>query len=122
MLKTEFQKIAGYEVSDQDYYNIIEPMYYAINADKADFIKCLDRKRFEIIPAKSPEIIQLENKLKEELSEEKRIIKRLRDDLIRYKEYYQEDKDDYWKRTIKTQRYIIQRHENRINQIKFILA
>ena len=48
MMKHEFEKIAGYEVSFEDYNNIIEPMYMATNLDKADFVKCVDRKRFAL--------------------------------------------------------------------------
>ena len=49
MMKHEFEALAGYEVSYDDYTNIIEPMYMAINADKAEFVKMIDRKRFEVI-------------------------------------------------------------------------
>ena len=46
MMHEEFEKLAGYEVSYEDYHNIIEPMYMATNLSKVDFIKCLDPKRF----------------------------------------------------------------------------
>lgn len=48
MMHEEFMKIAGYEVSYEDYTNIIEPMYMATNLSKEDFIKVIDRKRFDI--------------------------------------------------------------------------
>ena len=48
MMREEFQKIAGYEVSNEDYINIIEPMYMATNLSKEDFVKVIDRKRFDI--------------------------------------------------------------------------
>ena len=48
MLKSEFEAIAGYRVSDADYYGIIEPMYGATDLNKVDFISCLNKKRFEI--------------------------------------------------------------------------
>ena len=48
MLKSEFEAIAGYRVSDADYYGIIEPMYGATDLNKQDFVNCLNRKRFEI--------------------------------------------------------------------------
>lgn len=48
MMKYEFEKIAGYEVSDKDYDEIIEPMYMATNLPKQDFVKCLDKKRFAL--------------------------------------------------------------------------
>lgn len=46
MLKKEFEYYAGYEVSDDDYYNIIEPMYMATKLDKQDFVETLNKKRF----------------------------------------------------------------------------
>ena len=49
MMKHEFEALAGYEVSTEDYNNIIEPMYMATNMSKADFVKCIDKKRFQIV-------------------------------------------------------------------------
>ena len=48
MMKHEFEALAGYEVSFADYNNIIEPMYMATNLDKAEFVKCIDKKRFAL--------------------------------------------------------------------------
>ena len=48
MLKEEFERIAGYAVSDKDYYKIIEPMYIACELDKTDFIQTLNKKRFAL--------------------------------------------------------------------------
>lgn len=48
MMKEEFEKMAGYEVSFEDYNNIIEPMYMATNLDKSEFVKVLDKKRFAL--------------------------------------------------------------------------
>ena len=48
MMKQEFEALAGYEVSFQDYNEIIEPMYMATNLSKQDFVKCIDRKRFAL--------------------------------------------------------------------------
>lgn len=48
MMWEEFEKIAGYEVSYEDYANVIEPMYMATNLSKQDFVKCLDKKRFAL--------------------------------------------------------------------------
>ena len=50
MMKAEFETIAGYEVSDKDYYNIIEPMYMATNLTKDDFVKTISKKRFALKP------------------------------------------------------------------------
>lgn len=47
MMHEEFEKLAGYEVSNEDYNNVIEPMYMAVNMSKQDFIKCLNRKQFD---------------------------------------------------------------------------
>lgn len=46
MTKQEFEKIAGYEVSVDDYEKIIEPMYMACPLDKLEFVKCLNKSRF----------------------------------------------------------------------------
>ena len=48
MMKHEFEALAGYEVSADDYYKIIEPMYMAVSLSKADFVKVIDRKRFAL--------------------------------------------------------------------------
>lgn len=48
MMKQEFEKLAGYEVSAEDYNNIIEPMYSATNLSKQDFVKTINRKAFEV--------------------------------------------------------------------------
>jgi len=50
MMKDEFEAIAGYEVSGEDYRNIIEPMYMATELSKEDFVKCIDKKRFALKP------------------------------------------------------------------------
>ena len=49
MMYEEFERIAGYKVSYEDYANIIEPMYMATNLSKYEFVKVIDRKRFEIV-------------------------------------------------------------------------
>ncbi len=48
MLWKEFEQLAGYEVSLKDYIEIIEPMYLATGLCKAEFIRTLNRKAFEI--------------------------------------------------------------------------
>lgn len=49
-MKKEFEALAGYEVSFEDYNNIIEPMYMALpdNITKQDFVKMIDKKRFAL--------------------------------------------------------------------------
>lgn len=49
MMKHEFEKIAGYEVTNEDYNNIIEPMYMALpDITKQEFVKMIDKKRFAL--------------------------------------------------------------------------
>lgn len=48
MMKHEFEQLAGYEVTWEDYNNIIEPMYMATNLDKKDFIRTLNKQRFAV--------------------------------------------------------------------------
>lgn len=48
MMKYEFEELAGYEVSSDDYNNIIEPMYMAVDVDKREFVKMIDKKRFAL--------------------------------------------------------------------------
>lgn len=62
MMWKEFEEIAGYEVSYDDYHNIIEPMYMAVpeSVSKREFVKMIDKKRFA-------------------LKTEKQIIKRMRE-------------------------------------------
>lgn len=49
MMYQEFMEIAGYKVSVEDYENIIEPMYMATKLSKQEFVKVIDRKRFEVV-------------------------------------------------------------------------
>lgn len=48
MMKEEFEKLAGYEVSWKDYNEVIEPMYMAVSLSKQEFVQCIDRKRFAL--------------------------------------------------------------------------
>lgn len=47
MMWNEFEELAGYEVSYEDYTEIIEPMYMATNLSKTEFIATLNRERFD---------------------------------------------------------------------------
>jgi hypothetical protein len=58
MMQHEFEALAGYRVTTDDYNNIIEPMYMATNMTKADFIKTLDRKFFTGRVPKAPKNIK----------------------------------------------------------------
>lgn len=48
MMWNEFEEIAGYEVSYDDYTNILEPMYNATELSKQEFVKVIDRRRFDL--------------------------------------------------------------------------
>lgn len=61
MMKHEFEALAGYEVSIEDYTNIIEPMYMSTDLSKQDFVKCIDKKRFALKTQK-----QIINSIKKE--------------------------------------------------------
>lgn len=80
MMKYEFEQIAGYEVSDKDYNEIIEPMYMATNLDKQEFVKTLDKKRFALKPLKKIE------------KEMKQIAKHLNETCNHYTDYEAKDK------------------------------
>ena len=56
MMWYEFMELAGYEVSYEDYHNIIEPMYLAVpeTVSKMEFINMLDKKRFAVKHEKKP--------------------------------------------------------------------
>lgn len=53
MMKQEFEALAGYEVSLDDYSKIIEPMYMATNLTKQEFVKTINKKRFALKPLKA---------------------------------------------------------------------
>lgn len=81
MMKHEFEQIAGYEVSDKDYNEIIEPMYMALpNVTKPEFVKMIDKKRFALKPL---------NKIEKEM---KQIAKHLNDTCNLYTDYEAKDK------------------------------
>ncbi len=50
MMWKEFERIAGYEVSREDYDNYIEPMYMAVGdgVTKAEFVKMVNKERFAL--------------------------------------------------------------------------
>ena len=71
MMWEEFENLAGYQVTYEDYTNVIEPMYMATNLSKQDFIKCLDYKRFSIQYKKA----QLKKTLLKQMREKAEIMK-----------------------------------------------
>ena len=50
MMKHEFEALAGYEVTAEDYNSIIEPMYMATDLTKEDFVKTINKKCFAVKP------------------------------------------------------------------------
>ena len=82
MMKHEFEALAGYEVSNEDYNKIIEPMYMATELSKAEFVKCIDRKRFAL-PTK-----------KQIIKEMKKIAEHLHETCEHYTDYEAKDKLD----------------------------
>lgn len=69
MMWKEFEELAGYEVTFEDYNNIIEPMYMATNMSKQEFIKCIDKKRFAIVKRSERTILNQIKKIANELKE-----------------------------------------------------
>ena len=84
MMWKEFEELAGYEVTYEDYHNIIEPMYMAIpeSITKQQFIQMLDRKRFAL---------PTEKDLRKEL---KKMAKHLQDICGNYEDYDTKNKLD----------------------------
>lgn len=84
MMKHEFEAIAGYEVSWEDYNTIIEPMYMAIpeSISKQEFVKMIDKKRFALKPI---------SKIEKEM---KKIAKHLEETCNHYTDYDAKDKLD----------------------------
>ena len=82
MMKHEFEEIAGYEVSTEDYNNIIEPMYMALpgTITKAEFVKMIDKKRFALKP------------ISKIVKEMKQIAKELKETCTHYTDYEKKDK------------------------------
>ena len=78
----EFEQIAGYEVSSEDYDKYIEPMYMAIpgTISKQEFVKMIDKKRFALKP------------IKKIIKEMKETATHLKDTCTHYTDYESKDK------------------------------
>lgn len=126
MMKYEFEELAGYEVTVEDYDNIIEPMYMATDLSKAEFVKVVDRKRFEVKKEKTTEQIELENNLKEELATINEDIKYYTERIDTVKGYIptetREEDIKEWKDMIKRYKEEIRILKMRKSSIKFVLA
>ena len=64
MMKYEFEQLAGYEVTDEVYDKVIEPMYMSVDCDKLEFVKMLDKKYFAL-PTEAELMKQLKSKAQE---------------------------------------------------------
>ena len=64
MMKYEFEQLAGYEVTDETYSKVIEPMYMSVDCDKLEFVKMLDKKYFAL-PTRAECLEQLKAKARE---------------------------------------------------------
>lgn len=80
MMWHEFEELAGYEVSEEDYRKIIEPMYMATSLNKVEFVKVIDRKRFAL------------KTLEEMKSEMKEIAKHLKETCEHFTDYEAQEK------------------------------
>lgn len=61
MMKHEFEEIAGYEVTTEDYEKIIEPMYMATNLTKQEFVKTISKKRFAVVKKEEEKAVFVSN-------------------------------------------------------------
>ena len=82
MMKDEFERIAGYEVSTSDYIQIIEPMYLASSLSKEEFVKTINKKRFAL------------KSLKSFIKEMKKLAKELKESCTHYTDYAKKEKLD----------------------------
>lgn len=126
MMYAEFIQLAGYEVSYQTYVEIIEPMYMATNLSKENFIKCLDRKQFEVIPEKSPETLAIEKECRDGIKELNDGIKYNKERIDHLKSLLVTESDPHWikewKRQIKAYKEEIKMFKQRIAGYKFVLG
>ena len=126
MMKFEFEEIAGYKVTDEDYNNIIEPMYMATNLSKQDFVKTLNRKQFEVKPVKSEEQVAFENELKKERELLKAEISYFEEKIGQLKWFLETEKnvEDIvrWQNGIKNYKNEIRVLKSRIKSINWVLA
>lgn len=122
MMKHEFETLAGYEVSWSDYTEIIEPMYNSTNLDKSEFVKVIDRKRFEIKKEKTEEQIALEKRINEEIETLKSDITFYENRIEMFKNFLDDNDADFWNNEIKKLKYEIKLNKNRIAALKWVLA
>lgn len=68
MLREEFERLAGYRVTEETYKKVIEPMYMATDLPKREFARLLNREAFEAKEERKPniKIMKVRNRLGEE--------------------------------------------------------
>ena len=110
MMQFEFERIAGYKVSNDDYENIIEPMYMATGLDKYEFVGVINRERFEI--KKSTKHIEQEEKIKTEITRIEREIDFIKKEIEIRESVLSQETDGLWVNTWKSE---IKRYNNDIN-------
>ena len=123
MMQFEFERIAGYKVSNEDYENIIEPMYMATGLDKYEFVGVINRERFEI--KKSNKHVEQEEKIKTEITRIEREIDFIKKEIEIRERVLSQETDGLWVNTWKSE---IKRYnndinflENRIKDLKWLL-
>ncbi len=121
MLYQEFIEGTGCKQNDYNYkvFKDLEIMYMNSDLTKQEIYeygkKLVDN-------SKSEKEIQFENQLRHELKELKEQYKAAMEEANRYKEFYKEDKDPYWKEQINWQKGIAKKIKRKISVIKFILG
>ena len=93
MMKYEFEALAGYEVSYEDYNKIIEPMYMATDLSKEEFVKTISKKRFALKPL---------NKIVKEMKE---CAKSLKESCTHYTDYETKDRLEALSREYTNRKY-----------------
>jgi len=126
MMKHEFEQIAGYEVSLDDYNNIIEPMYIAADIDKSEFVKLLSKERFEVKSSKSQERKDFENEIYSKINSYKSEILFFQN-LIKSKRCLLDLEDDeewikVWKSDIRNYKDNIKLLKRQIAELKWVLG
>lgn len=64
MMKYEFEQLAGYEVTDEMYDKVIEPMYMSADVPKQEFVKMLNKKYFAL-PTMAEALSEMKAKARE---------------------------------------------------------
>ena len=120
MLYSEFIQGTGCKENDHNYkvYKDLEIMYMNSDLTKQDIYeygkKLVDN-------SKSEQEIRLEEELHQELKELKEQYKAAREEVDRYRSYYKENPDTFWKNQIKWYMELSRDIKRKISGIKFVL-